>query len=441
MVFTYYLQDYLACLIFIILAIILNIANRLFKHNRFQYLLESPNNYNFDSNYLDLVKYDSSPLIKCLDNFCKNNSLKDKGIIISLSGGVDSMVTLAILMYLQKSYNFTIYTASIDYGLRNESKDESAFLIQFTKTFGIKSYVSYVKGISRKKNDSGSRSEFEEESRNLRFNTYKKIIQENELGIDTGVFVAHHQDDIIENIFTNSMRGANLLDLEVIKETNTIHNVKIFRPFIGFKKQVIYDFAHQYRIPYFLDTTPKWSKRGKMRNDIFPLLDSVFGQDWRNKMKQLGSQSNEWGNYVDKYVINPWFSEVKKGKAGIIIPLKDQPILIYYNIIMKSLHSISQCMLKRTSLDKIENLLSTKHNKLVTLDGTLKKLNSFNLGTRICALIESNTQLLIIDTSLVKINDDNLENGSYEEIINGIFHKNMKVQTNILKFFNKNNIL
>ena len=448
MVFTYYLQDYLACLIFVILAIILNIANRLFKHNRFQYLLESPNNYNFDSNYLDLVKYDSSPLIKCLDDFCKNNSLKDKGIIISLSGGVDSMVTLAILMYLQKSYNFTIYTASIDYGLRNESKDESVFLIQYTKTFGIKSYISYVKGISRKKNDSGSRSEFEEESRNLRFNTYKKIIQENELGIDTGVFVAHHQDDIVENIFTNSMRGANLLDLEVIKETNTIHNVKIFRPFIGFKKQVIYDFAHQYRIPYFLDTTPKWSKRGKMRNDIFPLLDSVFGQDWRNKMKQLGSQSNEWGNYVDKYVINPWFSEVKKGKAGIIIPLKDQPILIYYNIIMKSLHSISQCMLKKTSLDKIENLLSTKHNKLVTLDGTLKKLNSFNLseeksssGTRICALIESNTQLLIIDTSLVKINDDNLENGSYEEIINGIFHKNMKVQTNILKFFNKNNIL
>ena len=242
-------------------------------------------------------------MIKCLDEFCIKNSLKDKAIIISLSGGVDSMVTLAILIYLQKTYNFTIFTASIDYGLRNESNDESEFLIQYTKTFGIKSYVSYVRGFSRKKNDSGSRSEFEEESRNLRFNTYKKIIDENNLEKDTGVFVAHHQDDIVENIFTNSMKGANLLDLEVIKEINTIHNVKIFRPFIGFKKQVIYDFAHKYGIPYFLDTTPKWSKRGKMRNEIFPLLDSVFGQDWRNKMKQLGSQSNEWGNYIDKYII------------------------------------------------------------------------------------------------------------------------------------------
>jgi tRNA(Ile)-lysidine synthetase-like protein len=410
----------------------LNIANRFFKYNRYQYLLESPNNYKFDSNYLDLVKYDSSPLIKCLDDFCKANSLKDKGIIISLSGGVDSMVTLAILIFLQKSYNFTIYTASIDYGLRNESKDESNFLIEYTKTFDITSYVSYVKGISRKKNESGSRSEFEEESRNLRFNTYKKIIEENKLEKNTGVFVAHHIDDIVENIFTNSMRGANLLDLEVMKETNTIHNVKIFRPFIGFKKQTIYDFAHQFGVPYFLDTTPKWSKRGKMRNEVFPLLDSVFGKDWRNKMKQLGSQSNEWSNYIDKYVINPWLLEIKTGKAGLIIPLKDQPILIYSNVIMKSLHSISQSMLKKSSLDKINNLLLTKHNKLVTLD-----------GTRIGALIESNTQLLIIDTSLIKIKDNLVENISrnYEEIINGYFHINLKVQNNISKFFNKTNIL
>ena len=446
MFITYQFEYFLSCLMIVILASIITIGNRFYKQNKFQYLLESPNNYNFDSNYLDLVKYDSSPLIKCLDEFCIKNSLKDKAIIISLSGGVDSMVTLAILMYLKKNYNFTIFTASIDYGLRNESNDESEFLIQYTKTFGIKSYVSYVRGFSRKKNDSGSRSEFEEESRNLRFNTYKKIIDENNLEKDTGVFVAHHQDDIVENIFTNSMKGANLLDLEVIKEINTIHNVKIFRPFIGFKKQVIYDFAHKYGIPYFLDTTPKWSKRGKMRNEIFPLLDSVFGQDWRNKMKQLGSQSNEWGNYIDKYIINPWLSEVKKGKAGIIIPLKDQPILIYSNVIMKSLHSISQSMLKKSSLEKINNLLITKHNKLVTLDGTLKKLNSFNLdeeqsssGTRICALIESNTQLIIIDTSLVRIKDEFVENKKYQDLIDGIYYINMNVQTNISKFFNKTN--
>lgn len=431
MFISYEFEYFLICIIiiyFINLINIYKIITRIYKYDRFQYLLESPNNYKFNSNYLDLVKYDSSPLIKCLDDFCKTNSLYKKEVIVSLSGGVDSMVTLAILIFLQKTYNFTIYTASIDYGLRNESNDESEFLIQYTKIFEIKAYVSYVNGVSRKKEDSGSRSEFEEESRNLRFNTYKKIIKENKLDKDTGIFVAHHLDDIVENIFTNSMRGGNLLDLEVMKTINTIHNVKIIRPFIGFKKQVIYDFAHKFGIPYFLDTTPKWSKRGKMRNEIFPLIDSVFGIDWRNKLKQLGSQSNEWGNYIDKYVIEPWLLEVKSGKAGIIIPLKDQPILIYSNIIMKSLHSISQTMLKKTSIDKINELLVTKHNRLVTLD-----------GTRICVLIESNSKLLIIDTNLIKINEQS-DYGNYEEIIDGYFHKNMKIQNNISKFLCKTNI-
>ena len=402
---------------------------------KFQYLLQSPNNYEFNPNYLDLVTYDSSPLIKCLDDFCRDNSLYKNAIIVSLSGGVDSMVILAILIFLQKQkiHNFKIYTASIDYGLREESNDESNFLIEYTEMLGIKSYVSYVKGVSRKKNDSCSRSEFEEESRNLRFNTYKTIIEENKLAEDTGVFVAHHLDDIVENIFTNSMRGANLMDLEVMRSSSVIHDVKILRPFIGFKKQYIYDFAHKFGIPYFLDTTPKWSKRGLMRNEIFPLLDSVFGIDWRNKLKQLGTQSNEWGSYVDKYVIDPWFLEIKKGTAGVIIPLKNQPIHIYSNVIMKSLHSIRQSMLKRTSIDRINILINTATK-------TKTKTNLVTDGTRICTLIESN-KLLIIDTSLItnSINNiglPNLDNDNYEQLINGNYYSNMSnIPNNIKKLF------
>ncbi len=403
----------------------------------FQYLLESPKNYILDANFLDSVTYDSSPLIKCIDDFCKSNGVYDKdGIIVSLSGGVDSMVTLAILLHLQKEHNFKIYTASIDYGLREESNDESNFLIEYTKLFGIKSYVSYVKGVSRKKEESGSRSEFEEESRNLRFNTYKQIMQENNLSPDTGVFVAHHQDDIVENIFTNSMRGGNLLDLEVMKTTNTINDVKIMRPLIGFKKQVIYEFAHKFGVPYFLDTTPHWSKRGLMRNKIFPLLDSVFGVDWRNKLKQLGTQSNEWGEYVDKYVVKPWMDQIWKGPAGIVVPINQQPMLIYSQVIMKSLHSIGQTMLKKSSIEKINDLITNKHDKSVTLD-----------GSRICALIDSKTKLIILDTSLVTESFEPMSenqglltiNMNYEKIIKGSYNKKMSIQSNIMKFLNKNN--
>jgi tRNA(Ile)-lysidine synthetase-like protein len=371
---------------------IIIISNNTSQEDRFQYLLEKPNNFKFDKEYLNSVTDSSSPLIKCLDEYCKSHSVYTNGAIVSLSGGVDSMVTLAILIFLQKTYKFPIYTASIDYCLRNESKDESDFLIEYVKMFGIKSYVSYIKGVSRKKEESGSRSEFEEESRTLRFNTYQKIIEENGLSSDCGVFVGHHQDDIIENIFTNSMKGGNLLNLEVMKSESNIHGVNLYRPFLGFRKNIIYEFAHKFNVPYFLDTTPKWSRRGKMRNEIFPLLDSVFGADWHNKLKMLGDQSNEWSEYFSKYVIEPWLEEVTIGTRGIIIPIKTQPKLIYTNVILKSLHNLGESMIRRTSMDKIMDLITNKQsNKVITLD-----------GTRMSALIKNNTYLMIFNTKFTQ---------------------------------------
>jgi len=93
----------------------------------YQYLLESPDNYVFNSNSIDSIVYNSSPLVKCLDDFCKLNCVYDKGAIISLSGGVDSMVTLVILIYLQKTHEFPIFSASIDYGLRERNQVMNLF--------------------------------------------------------------------------------------------------------------------------------------------------------------------------------------------------------------------------------------------------------------------------------------------------------------------------
>jgi tRNA(Ile)-lysidine synthetase-like protein len=356
------------------------------RHSDYQSLLEFPNNYKFDSLYLNknFDAISNELLVKDLDDFCiKNGIYNNRSVILSLSGGVDSMVTLACLLHLQKKYNnsFEIYTATIDYSLRKESKYEADFLKKYTKTMGVQLVVASVEGISRKKEGSGSRTEFEEGSRNLRFNTYKKIITDNNLSLNTGVLVGHHQDDIIENIFTNSMRGANIMDLEVMKPVSTIHGVKIFRPFIHLKKDVIYKFSHTYNVPYFLDTTPLWSNRGKMRNAIFPLLDSVFTKAWRDNLKHLGSQSNDWGEYVEDYIINPWFEEIELNhdNSYIKIPIKDQPKLIYSNIIMKSLHSIGEKMIKRTSMDKIMELLNKKTFKMIDLDGHRAAFLSKNL--------------------------------------------------------------
>ena len=335
----------------------------LYKKMPYQYLLEFPNKYYYGLENINNID-DNNELIIKMKQFCEHNNIYNTGAIVSLSGGIDSMVVLACLLHLRKTNNFSIYVASINYNQRNEQKNEIDFLKDYCLQNNVILYSTTVENYTRKKADSGSRTEFEEESKKIRFDLYKKIITENKC---LGVFIGHHKDDTIENIFTNSMKGCNILNLEVIKEINKIHDVNIFRPFLNFHKSVIFDFAHKYNIPYFLDTTPKWSRRGRMRFEIFKLLDDVFTPSWRLKLKNLGDQSSELGNYIEDYVIKPWFNEVIIKKYGFIIPIKNQPKLIYKNIIMKCMHTLGKHMLNNKSINKImDNLIN--YNKYIILD-------------------------------------------------------------------------
>ena len=54
-----------------------------------------------------------------------------------------------------------------------------------------------------------------------------------------------------------------------------MNGVSIWRPLLPFTKEQIYDFAHRYGVPYFKDTTPHWSTRGHLRNELVPLLSST----------------------------------------------------------------------------------------------------------------------------------------------------------------------
>jgi len=381
-------MDFQNIILAFVIIFLLIIAYFIYITVPYQDLVERPKNYGFGNEQIYEIDMNLS-LVKKIEVFCLNNNLFKNGVIVSLSGGVDSMVVLAILIKLSLKYKFPVYACSINYNLRPEQKNEMHFLKIYCSIYDVKCYFKEVHGYSRKKydsgpeenkfssswmnffetkNTSGPRSEFEEESRKIRYDLYQEIINEHKC---SGVFVGHHKDDIIENIFTNSMKGANLLDLEVMKEISNIRGINIYRPLLNFHKDVIYDLAHTYSIPYFLDTTPKWSRRGRMRNEIFVLFDNVFTKSWRNKLKDLGDQSNKWGEYINNYVINPIYQETVFGKYGFIMPFKNQPTLIYKTLIMKSMHKLGKHMLKNTSVDKIfENKDSI--NKVIDLDSGFK---------------------------------------------------------------------
>ena len=260
-----------------------------------------PNNNDKISN--QLLKYDD--ILICFKKYIKENN-KNK-YIVSLSGGVDSMVVATILVYL----GCEVIGIHINYNNREESKEEEKFIEDWCKYNDIKLYVKSINDVTR---GSIKRSEYEVYTKKIRFDLYKEVL-ENENSDE--ILLGHHKDDIIENIIANVCRGRNLLDLAVIKKKYNVNGVTMVRPMIDFYKESIYQFAHNNNVPYFKDTTPDWSVRGKYRNNVHNVLQDTFGKNIKDNLISLSRQSDEWNELITKQIIDPFIESVKHNYDGI----------------------------------------------------------------------------------------------------------------------------
>lgn len=344
----------------VLIKTITNYLNNIFYKyfNQNNKILEFPANYDFNNPEFDMLNLipESNNLVKTMIKFLDKYYTDQEFLVVSLSGGIDSMVLISILHKLKTKYKYKLVTATIDYSLRSESKLEAEFTKKYCDKYNIKNHLVTIDGISRK-ND---RTEFEEKSRNIRYNLYKELLKKYNTDM---IFVAHHWDDITENVFTNFMRGKNLLDLSVMHTDSIINEVKIVRPFLDHPKKDIYKFAHQFMIPYFKDTTPDWSNRGKMRRVIFPLLENMFGKIFRKNLNDIGEHSYQIGKILDEYVFKPYIENIEHFKYGAILPILDKqnaPIIFWENILMNVFHKRGTSMPSRKS---ILNLIEALNNK------------------------------------------------------------------------------
>jgi tRNA(Ile)-lysidine synthetase-like protein len=309
-------------------------------------------------------------LIIALTSFCKEHIVNSsKKVIVSLSGGVDSMVLTTILKLL----GYNVICGHINYNNRNETYEEQEFIEKWCYYNSIK---LYVKSLTHIKRAGSNRNEYEAITKKIRFDFYKEImLNEGE----SMILLGHHKDDVLENIFANICRGRNILDLAVIKESCIIDNVHIMRPLLEFYKNSIYDFAKCYQVPYFKDSTPYWSIRGKYRNKIHPQLEDAF-PSLKSNLLELSNQSTMWNTLVQEQLVEPFLKTVSYGENKCVFNIekyKDYPHCFWNIILMKLFYNYGNNCPSKKAVQVFISAIKSKNNGYISLthDSVCKSKN------------------------------------------------------------------
>lgn len=218
---------------------------------------------------LDLKQRTKGNVIKINDNI-NDNILKNNNIILSISGGVDSNV----LSYLFRKMELeNVVLVHINYNNRESCNDEVRFLEDWSNYLNYKLYIRNIYEINRENcMIHNLRNVYEDYTQKVRYNFYKQVAED--LGWkDYYVVLGHNKDDCFENILTNISKKQKYENLTGMELLSNIDNINFYRPLLNITKEDIYKTASNYNIPHLVDSTPLWSQRGIIRDNVLPVLN------------------------------------------------------------------------------------------------------------------------------------------------------------------------
>ena len=204
------------------------------------------------------------------------------GVVVGLSGGVDSVTLLHVLMSLQDEFNFDLYAVHVNHNLRGQSsKEDENFVIRLCQSWDVPLQV-YQADV--KAHAAAHKQSIEEAGRSLRYHYLKQGMEH--FGANK-IAVGHHQDDNAETVLLNLFRGTGLKGLCGIPPVNG----PVIRPLLDVSRQSIEAYANKHNLAYVTDATNANldHSRNYVRNQIIPAIRRQFGRNVTAAMARSAS--------------------------------------------------------------------------------------------------------------------------------------------------------
>lgn len=209
--------------------------------------------------------------------------------VVAVSGGVDSVVLLDKLAKHSKTekddstpidYVPPIYVvAHFDHGIRSDSGADALFVRELAEKYGL----VYELGEGHLNSDVS-----EADAREVRYAFLRSTMQKYKA---QKIITAHHQDDLLETMVINILRGTGPRGLAPMSSYDDI-----LRPLLNKRKSELVEYAKNENLQWREDSTNLDEKylRNYVRSNIMPKLEPA-----RDKLLEINKQIENIYNELD----------------------------------------------------------------------------------------------------------------------------------------------
>ena len=216
--------------------------------------------------------------VKPFTGFIKQNNLfsNDNQILAAVSGGMDSV----LLAHLLKAAGFNFCIAHCNFQLRGqESENDQKFCGQLARQLEAPFYTTRFDTL---KFATDEKISIQMAARQLRYQWFEQIRM---LSGSTVIALAHHQNDAVETILLNLVRGTGIAGLHGILPKNGL----LVRPLLFLKREEIELIISKNGLDFVEDSSNASVKyaRNKIRHEIVPKLKELnpaLEQTFENNM-------------------------------------------------------------------------------------------------------------------------------------------------------------
>ena len=207
-------------------------------------------------------------IVHFVHQFVKRKKLLNNGekIIVAVSGGIDSVVLLDILLHLQRMNDLHLVVAHVNYRLRGKDSDkDEQFVRRLADQHGL---PCYIYSVDTKKIQADEKGTLQETARNIRYSFFETLKKSLHAGrIATG----HTASDNAETVLFHLFRGSGIDGIAGIP----LRRDDVIRPLLCLSRKEIEQYAAARKIGFREDSSNSTTdySRNYIRHDIIPKIE------------------------------------------------------------------------------------------------------------------------------------------------------------------------